>query len=107
CSIRLIAHTDVIWFPEPAQQVAVDFGRRAAVKQRSDREFANVAGSSIAVRLPSERVGGAGIVCGLGLQRSAGGRYRAGRRRCVRTATRNQQASKTERSGGQRAGEEV
>ena len=77
CRIRLIADTNVIWLPKPAQQVAVDFGCRPAIEKRGNRQLANVASWSVAIRLPAKRTRGAGVVTGLGLKSGVGRGNRA------------------------------
>jgi len=67
CRIRLVAHTNVIWFAEPAQQVAIHFRCRPAIKKRCNRNLADVPRSGIAVGLPRERVCRAGVVASLRL----------------------------------------
>src|SRR5438552_8556747 len=75
--VRLVAHTNVIWLPKPAQQVAVDFGCRPAIEKRGNRQLANVASWSVAIRLPAKRTRGAGVVTGLGLKSGVGRGNRA------------------------------
>ena len=74
-----VADVHVVRFPEPQEQVSVDLGGCAGIKQRVDIYFADVAGSGVAIGLSDKTNGGAGIVRRLCGQRGRGNNGGPGR----------------------------
>src|SRR5205814_6404709 len=94
--VRVVANADVIIQTEPAQPGGIYLGCRAAVEQRSNGEFADVAGGGVAVGLSREGTGRAGIVADLGLKSCACRRNRTGWRGCMRTPAGDDKGYETE-----------
>jgi len=61
---RVVANIHVVRAPEPNQEVSVDLGGRARIKQRMDVNFADISRAKISIRLGRKIVGCAGVICG-------------------------------------------
>lgn len=70
-SVRSVADAHVTGLSEPAEPGGVDFGRRPAVEQRTDGEFADVTSCGVAVGLPTKGIRRTGVITGLSLERGA------------------------------------
>src|SRR6201988_1216426 len=72
--VGAVANVHVVGLSKPQQQVRVDLGRRARIKERVNIHFADVGGAQITVRLIRKTFRGAGVIDELS-GKSCGGHY--------------------------------